>query len=138
MQVGQLASSAWVWAAHAASSASKLTTSIAAATRANFTIMAGGQPASAMLRLVYVDGAKELRASSGDIPAFTALRAACFQLGAGGARELKVMTHWITPEGDSVGLPGRLVVHAGDDQQAFDLTAPDGEIVLPLPEKLCR
>lgn len=106
--------------------------------RATFAITAGGQPATAEVRLGYADGEQRVQAATAEIPTFSALRYATFQLPATQARELKVWAHQITPEGNSEGLPARLQVHCGGEKKEFDLKLSGGQVVLPLNGAACQ
>jgi len=106
--------------------------------QAAFAITAGGQPAMAEVRLGYADGEQRVRAATAEIPTFSALRYATFQLPATDARELKVWAHQITPEGNSESLPARLVVHCGGEKKEFDLKLSAGQVVLLLDGTACR
>ncbi len=106
--------------------------------QAIFAITAGGQPVPAAVRLGYPDGEQSYEAARGEVAAFSSLRYAEFQLPAIQARDLKVWTHKITPEGDSQGLPARLAVHNGGEKKEFDLKLSGGQVVLPLPDETCR
>jgi hypothetical protein len=48
------------------------------------------------------------------------------------ARQLKVWVHRLTPEGDSVGLAGVVVVERSPKEPAFDLSLSGGQVALPL------
>jgi len=106
--------------------------------QATFVITAGGQPATAEVRLGYADGERRVRAATAEIPTFSALRYAAFQLPATDARELKVWAHQITPEGNSEGLPARLQVDWGGEKKEFDLKLSAGQVVLPLDGAACQ
>jgi predicted transcriptional regulator len=106
--------------------------------RPAFAITAGGQPATAEVRLGYADGEQRVRVATAEIPTFSALRYATFQLPATDARELKVWAHQITPEGNSESLPARLVVHCGGEKKEFDLKLSAGQVVLLLDGSACR
>jgi len=106
--------------------------------RAAFAITVGGQPATAEVRLGYADGEQRVRAATAEIPTFSALHYATFQLPATDARELKVWAHQITPEGNSEGLPALLQVHCGGEKKEFDLKLSAGQVVLLLDGAACR
>ena len=106
--------------------------------QATFAVTVSGQPATAEVRLGYPDGERQVRAAAGEIPAFSALRYATFQLPATDARELKVWAHKVTPEGNSEGLPALLQAHCGDEKVEFDLKLSSGQVVLPLHGGACR
>jgi len=106
--------------------------------QAAFAITAGGQPATAEVRLGYADGERQAQAATAEIPRFSSLRYADFQLPAGRAQELKVWAHQITLDGSSEGLPGRLEVHCGGEKKEFDLKLFGGQVVLPFNGETCR
>ena len=110
-----------------------------------FAVTASGQPATADVRLAYPDGERHYRAAAGEVPTFSSLRRATFQLPAGQlegqpklADELKVWVHRVTPDGDSEGLPALLEVHCGEETTQFDLKLSGGQAVLPLKGEPCR
>jgi amino acid permease len=102
-----------------------------------FTLTLNGQPTIADVCLVYADGQRQVRAATGEILTFSALRSATFQLPATEASELKCWVHKITPEWHSEGLPALLSVHGGDQEQEFDLTLCSGQVVLPVTGEAC-
>jgi len=106
--------------------------------RALFNITVGGQSVPVAVRLGYPDSEKQHEAATGEIPAFSSLRYAKFQLPAIQARDLKVWAHKITPEGNSEGLPALLEVHRGHEKKDFDLKLSGGQVVLPLGGQACR
>ena len=67
------------------------------------------------------------------MPAFSSLRSATARLRATLAKELKVWTHRITPDGDSEALPALVEVHSAAGTRRFDLRLSGGQVVLPLP-----
>ena len=106
--------------------------------QAVFAVTAGGQPATAEVRLTYLEDEQYLRASAGEIPAFPSLRRATFQLPATLAREIKVWAHTVASDGTSKGLPAMLDVHCGDETKQFDLKLSDGQVLLPFTGEACR
>jgi amino acid permease len=106
--------------------------------RATFTITAGGQPATAEVRLGYADAEQQVQAATGKVPGFSLLRTVDFQLAVPRAKELKVWAHRVTPEGNSEGLPALLKVHCGSDEKEFDLKLSGGQVMLPLTDQTCR
>ena len=98
-----------------------------------FTATIGGQPLITTVRLAYSDSEQHLEGSTGNISSFTALHSVNFYVPFDAAREIKVGTYRITPEGDTVGLAGSLVVHAGTEQQKYDLARSGGQVILRLP-----
>jgi len=70
--------------------------------RSVFAITAGGQPATAEVRLGYPEGERRYQAATGEVPTPSSLRYAIFQVPTGQAQELKVWAHKITSEGDSM------------------------------------
>lgn len=97
----------------------------------SFALMAGGAPLVAAIQLEYTWGEQQHNAANGEV-AFALLRSARFNLPPRTAQELKVWTHRITPEGDSLGLSGQLVLRADGEQHMFDLASDDGQIVIQL------
>jgi hypothetical protein len=106
--------------------------------RSLFNVTVSGRSAPVPVRLGYPDSEKQYEAASGEVPAFSSLRYAQFQLPANQARDLKVWAHKIKPEGDSEGLPALLEVHLGDEKKVFDLKLAGGQVVLPLEGQACR
>jgi amino acid permease len=102
-----------------------------------FAITAGGQPATAEVRLGYPGGEQRYQAAAGEVPAPTSLCYATFQVPARQAQELKVWAHKVTPEGDSEGLPALLEVHCGSETMRFDLKLSGGQALLPLTSEAC-
>jgi len=106
--------------------------------RTTFAVTAGGRPATAEVRLGYVDGERRVQAAAGEIAALASLRTVAFQLAAPRAKELKVWAHRVTPEGNSEGLPALLRVHCGGAKKEFDLRLSGGQVVLPLEDEPCQ
>jgi amino acid permease len=106
--------------------------------QARFAVTAGGQPAETEVRLGYPDGEQHHRAATGEVPTFSALRYARFQLPVTRAQELKVWAHEITPEGDSEGLPALLEADCGREKEEFDLKLAGGQVTLPLTGEACH
>jgi len=106
--------------------------------RAEFAVVRGGRPATARVRLKYPDGEREVEAAGGEIPAFTALQTAAFELPTDDARELNVWIHRITADGDSEGLPAVVDVGDGHGTQRLDLTRSDGHVLLPIEGSACQ
>jgi amino acid permease len=103
-----------------------------------FTIIAGGQPATAEVRLGYPEGEQRYQAATGEVPTPSLLRYAIFQVQVEQAQELKVWAQKTTPEGESEGLPALLEVHCGDETTRFDLKLSGGHVLLPLTGQACR
>jgi len=108
------------------------------ARRAVFAVTSCGQPATAEVQLGYPEGERRYQAATGEVPAFSSLRYATFQLPVGQARQLKVWAHKTTPEGDSESLPALLEVHCGDESARLDLRLSNGQALLPLTSDECR
>jgi hypothetical protein len=106
--------------------------------RADFNVVAGGQPAVADVRLVYPDGERHLHATAGEVPRFTTLRGALFHLPDTRAQALKVWAYRISPSGDSEAMPAELHVQWGDRTQQFDLQSSGGQLLLPLTDQVRR
>lgn len=105
--------------------------------RSVFAITAGGQPVTADVRLIYPEDERCLQASTGEIPAFSSLRRATFQLPVTLAKELKVWAHTVASDGSSKGLPALLEVHCDDQAKQFDLKLAGGQALLPLTSEPC-
>jgi hypothetical protein len=82
--------------------------------------------------------AHTLQTASGEIPRFSSLRTATFQLPATQARELKVWVHKVTPEGNSEPLPVGLTVQNDGNEQQFDLQSSGGQVILPYDGEVCQ
>lgn len=106
--------------------------------RSALTVVAGGRPAAADVRLVYPDGEQRLQSAAGEIPRFSALRGATFHLPATQTKELKVWAHRVTPDGNSEGLPVLLEAHCGTETKRFDLKLTGGQVVMPFDGRACR
>jgi hypothetical protein len=106
--------------------------------RADFNVVAGGQPAVADVQLVYPDGERHLHATAGEVPRFTTLRGALFHLPDTRAQALKVWAYRISPSGDSEAMPAELHVQWGDRTQQFDLQSSGGQLLLPLTDQVRR
>ena len=101
------------------------------------TIVSGGQPAAAEVRLRYADSERSMQAVSANVSMFSALRSATVQLPTTTARELKVWTHTVTAEGRAESLTGLLEVHTEAETQQFDLQLCGGQVVVPLRGGVC-
>lgn len=101
------------------------------------TIVAGGQPAAAEVRLHYADGEQSMQTVSADVPTFSALRSATVHLPTTTARELKVWAHTVTSEGHAESLSGLLEVHTEAETQQFDLQLCGGQVIVPLRGGVC-
>ncbi|MEW5956857.1 MAG: hypothetical protein AB1801_03970 [Chloroflexota bacterium] len=97
------------------------------------TLICNGQAVSGDVWLGYAAGEEQVQANAGSIRNVAGLRYARLHLPPTPARQLKVWTHTITPDGASQDLPARLTIEEEDDtQQMFDLHLSDGQVVLPL------
>jgi hypothetical protein len=99
---------------------------------ARFSIAANGKPVTADVRLQTADGETSLRAAGGKLGAFTTLRSATFQLPSPRARELKVWTHQITPQGTSQGLAARLTISSNSHEKSFEINHSGAPVFVPL------
>lgn len=102
-----------------------------------FSLIAGGQLATTVVRLGYPEGERVYRAASGDIPDFAKLQYITFHLPATAAQELKVWAHKIISGGNSESLPAALEVHSGDEMKQFDLKLSGGQVILQLTGEAC-
>jgi hypothetical protein len=103
-----------------------------------FSLMADGQPVAADVRMEYPDNAREEHAASGVVPAFPSLCGITFCLPSTAARELKIRTHRVTPEGDSEPLAALAELQCGDETRRVDLGLCGGQVLLPIPCGACR
>ena len=101
------------------------------------TIVAGGHPAAAAVRLHYADGEQAMQTVAAAVPTFSALHAATVQLPPTTARELKVWAHAVTAEGQATDLAGLLEVHTEANTQQFDLQLCGGQVIVPLRGGVC-
>ena len=106
--------------------------------RSLLAIMADGQPAAADVQVGDAQGERRIQGSTGDLPDFATLRSVDIDMPAGGARELKVWAHSISPEGISESLPVHVAVHDGDEKRDVDLGESGGQVVLRLKHELLR
>jgi amino acid permease len=96
-------------------------------------ITSGGQPASAEIVLGYAAGEEKSETAPCEVPNFASLRYTQVHLPRTQARQLKIWTHRITPEGGSENLPGAATVHAGSQNKAIDLELSEGPVILAWP-----
>lgn len=82
------------------------------------------------VRLRYPASEQQLESAEGEVPDIDSLQEAAFDAGRPSG-ELKVWAHSITPEEDSQGLNGVLLVRQGERTLRFDLVLADGTVVLP-------
>jgi hypothetical protein len=99
---------------------------------AAFSIVVGGEPVEATVRLIYPEGERQVIATAGEVPDFPSLGRAIFQLAAGPARELKLWLHRVTGSGESEGLYCRVDLTAEGQTSSFDLPAGGEPPVVPL------
>ena len=101
-------------------------------------VTAGGQPAEAEVQITDIGGERRTMSAPAELPELTALGSIGVELPNGGARELKVWAHTISPDGVSDGLPVSVVVHDGAEQLDVDLARSDGQVVLRLQHESTR
>jgi hypothetical protein len=106
--------------------------------QALFNIVVEGKWLPAEVCLKYQSNEQHLQAATGELPNFSALRSAKFQLPATPARELKVWLHQLTPEGDSEALPASVEIQCGNQKQEFDLSSANGQVLLPINGETCQ
>jgi hypothetical protein len=102
-----------------------------------FSLMANGTPMPAAVRMEYADGERECEAASGLVPDLPRLCSVTFSLPATPARELKLWTHRVLPDGRSEPLPATAEVRAGAETRSIDLGRCHGQTLLPLPPGAC-
>lgn len=100
--------------------------------RAVFAVTAGGRPAVAEAKLEYPSGDRSVRAAADQIPAFSTLRSATFQLPRTDSGELKVWAHRVRADGESEPLPALVEVTHRDDGWRIDLASVGGQASLPI------
>ncbi len=105
---------------------------------ANLAIVDNGQPAVAEVRLGYTDGAESIKTAALEIPKFPTLRFLNLRLPSTQARELKLWTHRLTPEGDTAALPALAKMSCPNQEQEFELGQLDGQVITPLGETECQ
>lgn len=103
-----------------------------------FNIVAGGKPAVTPVRLEYTDCIEQVVKANGSLPALSTLCAATFDVATGGASEVKVWTHSISPEWISEPLPTTACVRCGHTPQEFDLAQTGGRVLLPCQGEMCQ
>jgi hypothetical protein len=99
---------------------------------AQFSVIAAGQPAIAVVRLNYRDSERGFKAAAGNVPPLDDLRVATFHLPPTPARELKVRAHRVTANGESESLPAFVEVHDDQGVREFDLHLSSGQVIMPL------
>lgn len=95
-----------------------------------FEIVADGKFAPAPVMLDYGNRTVSLHAAKGDIKDFPVLHAATFDLPKAAARELKVWTHRVTPEGNSDALPAQVEINDVAGSRAQAIGADKREVVV--------
>jgi hypothetical protein len=101
-------------------------------------VTAAGHRQPVPIALADANGIGQIADPSGEIPTVGTLRSASLEVSMGGARELKVWAHTITPDGVSEGLPARVAIHDGDQSDEVDLTVSRGQVVVPITNPVCR
>jgi Tryptophan/tyrosine permease family len=103
-----------------------------------FSVMAAGQPLAAAVRLDYGDDERQHDAASGTVDAFSTLQSAIFHLPGTDARELKVWTRRVTPDGESEVLPALVELRCGTETQRVDMGLCRGQALFSIPGDACR
>jgi amino acid permease len=106
------------------------------ATLLTFAVMADGHPLPVTARLEHGGGTREIRGESGAIREITTLRRLTLSLPPTPAREIKLWTHRLLPEGDSEPLPVIATVQWDNESRHFDLGLCHGQALLSLPSGL--
>jgi amino acid permease/predicted transcriptional regulator len=105
----------------------------------HLSVVAGGRPTRADVRLQYADGEQTLAAEgSREISALSSLRSAVVRLIDAPARELKVWLHRVTQDDDSEGLPSEVEVLVDGAIHAMAPNLEDGQATLALTGELDR
>jgi hypothetical protein len=105
--------------------------------KATFGVTAAGEPVTSDISLDYPDGQHLLRAASGELPRFAALRRLSFapswtRVAAAANSELKVWAHRTTQDAASEPLPARVHARVAGEDREFDLELTHGQVVLPV------
>jgi hypothetical protein len=100
--------------------------------RAMFAVTAHGRPVVAEAKLEYPSGDRSVRTAAGQVPAFSTLRSATFQLPGTDSGELKVWAHRVRADGESEPLPALVEVSSGEDGWWIDLGSAGGQASLPI------
>jgi hypothetical protein len=104
-----------------------------------FAVTVKGEPVAVNVVLCYLDGEQTYRAAGGEVPKASALRQAVFELPGSMARELKVWTHQITPDGQSERLPTVVdLACGGEPPRTYDLRVAGEQVLAPLTGGACR
>jgi amino acid permease len=106
--------------------------------RHQFNVVAGGKPAVTPVRLEYTDCVEQVTAASGSLSSLASLCSAAFELAPGGASEVKVWTHSISPEWISEPLPTKLCVRCDSSWRELDLAQTGGKALLPCDCETCQ
>lgn len=97
-------------------------------------ITSGGQSAKTKIVLNYADHEEKLDTARAEIANFAGLRSTQVQLPSPAARQLKIWTHRLTPEGAVTSLPAAVTVQGGSQQQIITLV--EGQAILPLSDSI--
>jgi hypothetical protein len=101
-------------------------------------VTSGGQPLTADVRLGRAEGDEAFEAATVAVPVLAKLRYVALRLPPNGARELKVWTHRVTPDGMSEAVPALVEVRARGEMRHFDLALSGGQAIVPLTQGECR
>ena len=101
------------------------------------TVTSAGRPLTAGVRLGYAAGDETADAARVDVRHAARLRTVALRLPAGTARELKVWTHRVTPEGASEPLPALVEVREAGQTRRFDSRLCGGQAVFPVSGDEC-
>ncbi|MEZ4680333.1 MAG: aromatic amino acid transport family protein [Caldilineaceae bacterium] len=84
--------------------------------RGHFQIVSQGKPLAVEVEINELNRTERITAAAGALPTLVNVRSLLFHLPAGITGELKLWLHQIMPDGVSVGLPARCLVHAAKDE----------------------
>lgn len=101
-------------------------------------LLCNGQAIPADVWLGYATGEESIQANTGSIQNVVGLRYVRLDLPVTAARRLKVLSHTITPEGDSQTWPAQLTIEGAATQPALELPLSGGQVTLPLTGEACR
>jgi hypothetical protein len=101
-------------------------------------ITSAGQPLNASVRIGHAAGEEIVDGALASVPPVSKLRSIVLRLPPGDARELKVWTHRVTPDGISEPLPAVVEIRGEGQMKRFDLKLSGGQVVVPLTGGGCR
>lgn len=99
--------------------------------RSWLSVVSGGEPVPATVRLTDTGGRPQMLGPTGELPQLATLRSVTVNLADAPPRELKAWAHTISPDGVSEGMAARVSID-GDEREAIDLGQTGGQFVMAL------